>query len=178
MPLRGQYEYVIDKTHPRASPEGMVYTHMLVAEKILGRFLLPEEVVHHKDLNKLNNDPNNIMVFATNSDHARFHANNCDESILTLNSNGIYSCQEKKYFCVDCGAEITKYGTRCSNCAKIYSRKVMRPTFEELSNLLYESKGNFTKIGNKYGVSDNAVRKWCRSYNIPSKSRDYKKQAI
>lgn len=26
---------------------------------------------------------------------------------------------------------------------------------------------SFLKIGEEYGVSDNAVRKWCKSYNLP-----------
>ena len=32
----------------------------------------------------------------------------------------------------------------------------------------------FTKIGEKYGVSDNAVRKWCKSRNLPYKKTDIK----
>jgi len=27
------------------------------------------------------------------------------------------------------------------------------------------------KVGKKYGVSDNAVRKWCKRYGLPYKSR-------
>ena len=176
MALLGQYEYIIDKSHPRANSEGAVYVHMIVAEQKLGRPLLPEEVVHHKDKNKLNNDPNNIMVFASNNDHSRFHANGCNEDTLSLNSNGAYVCTEQKIFCVDCGVEITKDGVRCVSCARIHSRKVKRPSAEELFNILSDSQGNFTKAGKKYGVSDNAVRKWCKLYNLPSKTQDYKQQ--
>lgn len=43
-------------------------------------------------------------------------------------------------------------------------RKVSRPTKEELEILINSTP--FVKIGEKYGVSDNAVRKWCRSYGI------------
>lgn len=25
-----------------------------------------------------------------------------------------------------------------------------------------------------YGVTDNAIRKWCKGYNLPSKSKDIK----
>jgi uncharacterized protein YjcR len=32
-----------------------------------------------------------------------------------------------------------------------------------------------TKIGEQYGVSDNAVRKWCKHYNIPSTKKEIKK---
>jgi hypothetical protein len=33
----------------------------------------------------------------------------------------------------------------------------------------------FTQIGLKFGVSDNAVRKWCDKYNLPRKSTEIKK---
>ena len=31
---------------------------------------------------------------------------------------------------------------------------------------------SFVELGKKYGVSDNAVKKWCISYNLPSKKKD------
>lgn len=51
--------------------EGYVLEHRLVMEHILGRFLLPTEVVHHKDKNKLNNSPDNLELFSTNAEHLR-----------------------------------------------------------------------------------------------------------
>lgn len=63
------------------SGEGKTYAkrygrheHRVVAEEILGRKLLPGEVVHHVDGDKRNNDPRNIRIFASQSDHAKFHA--------------------------------------------------------------------------------------------------------
>lgn len=47
--------------------------HRFVAEQMLGRVLLPGEVVHHKDRNKHNNDPSNLMVFTSQSEHATHH---------------------------------------------------------------------------------------------------------
>ena len=32
----------------------------------------------------------------------------------------------------------------------------------------------FTQIGKEYGVTDNAVRKWCKSYNLPYRVKDIK----
>lgn len=32
----------------------------------------------------------------------------------------------------------------------------------------------FTKIGQQFGVTDNAIRKWCVSEGLPSKSKDIK----
>lgn len=174
----GKYEYVIDKTHPRANKDGQVYLHIIIAEKKIGRYLLPEEIVHHKDLNKLNNDPSNLIVFATKGDHTRFHKNGCNEHTLLLNSNGAYTCLSCKRVCIDCGTEVSKDALRCIHCANKYvkehKRKVERPTSNELFDMLINSNGNFTKIAKMFGVSDNAVRKWCDSYSLPRKSRDYK----
>ena len=174
MSLLGQYEYIIDKSHPRANVDGAVYVHMIVAEQKLGRNLLPEEHVHHRDLNKLNNEPDNIMVFATNGDHVRFHLYDCNEDMLSLNLNGAYICNEQKHYCVDCGVEITRKAKRCNDCSHKHDRKVERPSLNELLNTLTDLNGNFTKAGKKYGVTDNAVRKWCDSYGISRKSVDYK----
>ena len=33
----------------------------------------------------------------------------------------------------------------------------------------------FTKIGKKYDVSDNAIRKWCDNYNLPRLVKEIKK---
>lgn len=48
------------------------HQHRLVAELILGRALLPSEVVHHKDENKHNNSPDNLEVL-TRAEHMRKH---------------------------------------------------------------------------------------------------------
>jgi len=47
--------------------------HIFIAEKKLGRPLKKGETVHHIDGDKTNNDPNNIYIFKTGSDHAQAH---------------------------------------------------------------------------------------------------------
>lgn len=83
---------------------------------------------------------------------------------------------KKYYYCKQCGAEITSKATLCVSCAQKKSRKVERPNAKELFEYLISIKGNFSQAGRHYGVSDNAIRKWCKNYNIPSKSSDYKNQ--
>lgn len=50
------------------------HTHRIVAEQMLGRPLKPGEVVHHIDGNKRNNNPENLMVFASQKEHTEWHA--------------------------------------------------------------------------------------------------------
>ena len=47
--------------------------HRVVAERCMGRRLARTEVVHHIDGNPQNNDPENLMVFATAGDHRQHH---------------------------------------------------------------------------------------------------------
>ena len=122
--------------------------------------------------------------------HQEFHYLESNEGIdiedyLEMTLNEIINLNQKtsidrkyqtaKYYCKECGNEITKYSSTglCFNCATKANRKTERPTKTELLNKMIELKGNFTQAGKLYGVSDNAVRKWCKSYEIPHKSSDY-----
>jgi len=61
----------------------------------------------------------------------------------------------------------SKNGKLCSSkCKGIYQQKVPRPSLEELKSLIL--KMSFVQIGRKFGVSDNAVRKWAEAYDLPA----------
>jgi hypothetical protein len=63
------YVLVHQPTHPHCNRHGYVRKHRLVMEKQIGRLLLPTEVVHHNDDNPQNNDPDNLQLFSSNSEH-------------------------------------------------------------------------------------------------------------
>ena len=52
------------------------------------------------------------------------------------------------------------------------NRKVNRCSRDELKKLIRILP--FTQIGKKFGVSDNAIRKWCDYYNLPRRVKDIK----
>ena len=84
-----------------------------------------------------------------------------------------YPLRQKKRFCACCGKQLNHTQDKyCSvECVNNFKRQG-RPTREELKTLIRTLP--FTKIGEKYGVSDNAIRKWCVAENLPSKSREIK----
>ena len=72
--------------------------------------------------------------------------------------------------CIICGCEISEKAKYCLECYNKNKNKVKHPSKEELNELIH--KYPFTKIGEMFGVSDNAIRKWCKQYNLPYKYRD------
>lgn len=82
----------------------------------------------------------------------------------------------QKYYCCDCGKEISTYAKRCKCCEKKKREADFQQRHsisrEELKDLIRQKP--FTEIGKMYGVSDNAIRKWCDKFNLPRKRREIK----
>lgn len=64
------YVFVYSPTHPHASGN-YVLEHRLVMEKEIGRYLEPNEVVHHIDENPSNNNPDNLRLYSSQSEHIK-----------------------------------------------------------------------------------------------------------
>lgn len=155
------YMETYSPTHPSARVNGCVLTQRLVAESMIGRPLTTEEVVHHIDKDKTNNEPSNLLIFKTQRDHARYHGGVYGELIIT---DEISECTPLFGACQTCGCGFVKKSIKqhyCSSkCGNTSRRIVERPSTEVLLLLLKGS--NYSAIGRMFGVSGNSVRKWLK----------------
>ena len=76
--------------------------------------------------------------------------------------------EEQKYYCPKCGEEYAGYGAVCHKCIQ---RNCSRPDKEALNKLVWGKP--LRDIGSDYGVSDVAVRKWCKYYGLEVPPRGY-----
>ena len=104
---------------------------------------------------------------------------NCNQQLETtgfkqMRSRSKQELQEiKKYYCISCGKEVSRGSERCPECAALASRVVERPSRETLKSMIRTLP--FTQIAKEYGVTDNTIRKWCDSYNLPRLVKEIKK---
>ena len=93
---------------------------------------------------------------------------NFNEELFYTEYNSMLKVKPRKeHFCEKCGIKITYNCNLCVKCSSENKRVVERPSREELKQMIREMP--FTHIGKKFGVSDNAIRKWCDNYNLPRK---------
>lgn len=137
--------------------------------------------LHHINMNHYDNRIENLQILCSNC-HSLAHgySNNKNKPKSEVNKKlyekvileGLLSNIEEdnnnvvKRFCKKCGKELTKnQKVFCSQeCSHSFLSK--KPQKEELIYNYNLLKGNKTKLGNLYGVSDNAVKKWLKSYTI------------
>lgn len=171
----GKYWAVRRPEHHLATSDGYVYIHQLQAEKKLGRPLQQGECVHHINENKYDNDINNLMVFHSVSDHTAFHHG---DDIYEMNN--IWFAKKKlikdknnksnKKICPICKQNLMD--CKAKQCRQCHLKKISKniPNKDDLEKLIL--KYPMTKIGQMYNVSDRAVRKWCKKYNLPFRQKD------
>jgi len=168
------YVLVYEPSHPKAMKscnwDGYIYEQIKVAENNLGRPIRDSEIVHHLDGNRQNNRQDNLLIIER-SQHTKL------EQWLAAGAPSMKIEEWKRknsgepelvqpLHCLICGTTLqAKQYNYCSpQCSRIGTRKVERPTKEVLAEDL--KKLSILAIGRKYGVSDNAVRKWARQYGL------------
>jgi group I intron endonuclease len=82
----------------------------------------------------------------------------------------------KSRVCDKCGIDISRYSDSglCPHCVKL-TQDIEK---EELYSKLIENNGNFTAVGRIYNLSDNAIRKRCKNFDLPTHSSDYKTEIV
>lgn len=74
--------------------------------------------------------------------------------------------------CPYCEKGIRSTSSMCMSCYGVNLRKVERPSREVLKEEIRTIP--FLKLSEKYGVTDNAIKKWCKSYGLPYKKSEIK----
>lgn len=87
-------------------------------------------------------------------------------------------------FCKKCGAKIHSYNISglCKKCLnESYKEKIENKEIVIFKNNVFISRNelkkllktkSFIKIGEMFGITDNAVRKWCDKYNLPRTKKE------
>lgn len=159
------YKYAFAPRHPGANQAGKIYEHKLVMMAHIGRNLLPNEVVHHIDGVKTNNDIKNLLLL-TREEHTKLHA------VLS----GKKISPERK-ICANCGRYfVVKWRKQqfcCQKCAKAKSRK-LNIGKEELEKLVWEFPT--TQLAKMLSVSDVAIARRCKKEGIMKPPPGYWRQ--
>ena len=81
--------------------------------------------------------------------------------------------KEPKY-CAYCGKELVGKARRNKYCSQECSHKANGSKRSDVFTLLkdFEELKSFVQVGKKYGISDNAIRKWCKLYGILDKVKE------
>jgi hypothetical protein len=159
------YEYSSHKLRKRLISEGLK-EHKCECCK-LSEWLeepIPLEL-DHIDGDHYNNTLENLKILCPNC-HAKTPTyrgkNKKNKNSQTLKNKVERIRTKKVHNCSCCGTVLKKKCKTglCSICYSKSQRKVERPSKEQLIEEIKES--SYLAVGRKYGVSDNAIRKWLR----------------
>jgi ribosomal protein L40E len=124
----------------------------------------------HLRLDHIDGDNHNHQLH-----NLRWVCPNCDSQLPTFAGRNITTIKEVEvHTCIECGVPISKRAHRCVKCASKH-RANGRPTQNDLEDALRTCEGNMCEVGRLFGVSDNAVRKWCQHYRLSTYKQHWTK---
>ena len=98
---------------------------------------------------------------------------NCDRQLPTYSGRNAVHLKKQTY-CIACGKKISKKSKYCKSCFnKIIS--VNQPRKFDIDRDVLKNKiraMSFSRIGQEYNVSDNAIRKLCKKYGLPFRKNE------
>jgi len=157
------YEYSSNKLRKRLIAEGLKEHRCECCR--LNEWLgepIPLEL-DHIDGDHYNNQLENLKILCPNC-HAKTPTyrgkNKKSKNSQTLKNKNQIAIIKKIYNCSSCRIQLKrkcKTGL-CNSCYSKSQRKVERPSKEQLLQEVNQS--SYVAVGKKYGVSDNAIRKW------------------
>lgn len=95
---KGSHVLIRNPDHPRASIQGLVFEHILVAETMLDRPIEKKERVHHINCVKNDNRPENLFVCENDKEHFLIHGslNECVSDLINMGVL-VFDANLKKY---------------------------------------------------------------------------------
>lgn len=140
---KGEYNYAVVTEHPNATKHGYVLMHRIVMENHLGRLLNPNEIVHHLNGDKKDNEISNLILMDLKS-HSKIHS-------LTGITKVLMKCPLcKKFFIKEKRhtflSKKDKDYTSCSRkCANLFYRKLSQGRTDEVEEAI---SGNVVRVFN------------------------------
>ena len=147
-PSNNGFGYYQIKLRDLSGERKTFYVHRLVYTVFCGE--IPDEFeIHHINYDSSDNRLSNLAMVT--------HRENMIWNYIVNRSPNVNVCPS-------CFKQISPKAKKCSNCHSLTTRLVKRPSKEELIKLIQQK--TWVEIGRSFGVSDNAVRKWAKSYKI------------
>ena len=137
------YACFMDKEHPLSHETGRTYYHRHVASMKYGRWLTPEEQVHHIDGNKKNNHPENLIVLSV-TEHSLLHKGEITEKECLYCKRLFLPQSNRIKYCSDL----------CVRADRVKDKEITKELLDELI-----PKFSWVALGSMFGYSDNGIKK-------------------